>query len=133
MRNDHFKPLRPLFVLFLLLNAFFLLANSWLTEQGLDTRVLITGNVILLLVILVSFILTRRSFDDPNPNVFVRAVYAGFILKFFVIAVAAFAYIMAVRDKVNKPALIACMGLYVVYTIIEVRALLQLLKQKKNG
>lgn len=133
MKKNKFSSLRPLLVFFLLSSALFLLSQSWLREKGVDPLVLITGNFILLLVIGLAFVITRRSFDHPNPNVFVRAVYSGFIIKFFVIAVAAFAYIMAVRSKVNKPALISCMGLYIIYTFLEVRGLLQLLKQKKNG
>jgi len=47
--------------------------------------------------------------------------------------VAAFAYIMMEKKNVNKPALIICMGLYLVYTFVEVSSLQKLLKQKKNA
>ena len=54
-------------------------------------------------------------------------------LKFFVVAIAAFIYIMVTKKNVNKPALFFCMGLYIVYTFFEVSSLLRVLKQKKNA
>jgi len=39
---------------------------------------------------------------------------------------------MAKKD-LNKPALFACMALYLVYTFVEVSSLQKLLKQKKNA
>lgn len=133
MNQPNLQLLRPLLLLFVVLNAFFLAGGSWLSAKGFDRDVLIIGNLILFTVSLVSFIITRKSFNSSNPNVFVRAVYAGFIIKFFVIAIAAFAYIMAVKKNVNKPALFACMVLYILYTFLEVSALLRLLKKKKDA
>ena len=61
-------------------------------------------------------------------------MYGGFIIKFFTVAVAtSFTYIMITKKNVNKPALLSCMLLYVVYTFIEVKTLLGVLKQKKNA
>jgi hypothetical protein len=50
-----------------------------------------------------------------------------------VIAIAAFIYIQMAKKEVNKPALFACMGLYLVYTFIEISTLTKMLKQKKNA
>jgi hypothetical protein len=55
------------------------------------------------------------------------------MIKFFLIAIAAFVYIMVAKKNLNKPALITCMGLYLVYTFVEVSSLQKLLKQKKNA
>ena len=119
-------------LIFILLNAFFLTGRSWLAKKGIDQEVLIVGNLVLFIVSLVMFLLTYRSLKDPNPNAFVRALYSGFIIKFFVIAIAAFIYFMIAKD-INKPALFCCMGLYIIYTAFEVSPLLRILKQKKNA
>jgi len=120
-------------LIFIFLNAFFLVGKNWLAKKGIDQEVLIAGNLILFTVTLITFLLTYRSLKAKNPNVFVRAMYGGFIIKFFAVAIAAFIYIMITKKNVNKPALFACMGLYIVYTFFEVSSLFRVLKQKKNA
>lgn len=102
-------------------------------KKNIDQEVLIIGNLVLFIVTLLTFLLTYRSLKSKNPNAFVRAMYGGFMIKFFVVAIAAFIYIMITKKNVNKPALFSCMGLYIVYTFFEVTALLRVLKQKKNA
>ncbi|MBK7291486.1 MAG: hypothetical protein IPI78_15330 [Chitinophagaceae bacterium] len=95
--------------------------------------VVIIGNFILFLVSLSALVITQRAFKSENPQAFVRAIYSGFIIKFFVVAISAFAYIMVAKKTVSKPALMICGGLYIIYTVLETRKLLQLLKPKKHA
>lgn len=133
MNKNLLQSLRPLLIIFILLNAIFITAKSWLAKKGIDQEVLIIGNLILFVVSLSAFLLTNKSLKSSNPNAFVRAMYGSFIIKFFVVAIAAFIYIMVAKKNVNKPALIACAGLYIIYTGLETRALMKTLRQKKNG
>jgi hypothetical protein len=133
MNRKNLKLIRPMILIFIFLNAFFLLGRDWLAKKGIDEDVLIIGNMLLFLVSLISFLITQHSLQSKNPNAFVRAMYGGFIIKFFVVAIAAFIYIMMAKKNVNKPALFSCMGLYIIYTFFEVSALLRVLKQKKNA
>jgi hypothetical protein len=133
MNKNLLRLARPLLLVFIFLTAFFFTGKSWLEKKGIDQDVLIVGNLILCVNSLLAFFITSRSFRSPNPNVFVRAMYGSFILKFFVVAIVAFIYIMWAGKNVNKTALIICAGLYVLYTVIETSALLKLLKQKKNA
>ena len=133
MNQNSLKHLRPMILFFIFLNAFFLLGKDWLLKKNIDQDVLIIGNMLLFLVSLITFLLTYRSLKSTNSNSFVRAMYGGFIIKFFVVAIAAFVYIITTKKNVNKPALFFCMGLYIVYTFFEVNSLLRILKQKKNA
>ncbi|MGK2861380.1 MAG: hypothetical protein ACSLE0_05570 [Chitinophagaceae bacterium] len=133
MNSSSLKLLRPIFLIFILLNAFFLVERGWLMKKNIDQEVLIAGNVLLFAVTLITFLLSYRGLKHSNPNVFIRALYGGFIIKFFAVAIAAFVYIITVKKNVNKPALFLCMGLYIVYTFFEVNTLLRILKQKKNA
>ena len=133
MNRTSLQLVRPMILIFILLNAFFLVGKSWLIKKGVDQEVLIIGNLLLFVVSIITFLITHRSLQSSNPNAFVRAMYGGFIIKFFTVAVAAFIYIMITKKDVNKPALLSCMLLYVVYTFIEVKTLLGVLKQKKNA
>jgi len=101
-----------------------------LDKWGVDQGVLIIGNLILFAVTIISYTISLRGLRSSNPYAVVRSVYGSFIIKFFVCAIAAFAYIMVVKKNVNKPALFACMGLYIVYTFLEVSVLTKLSKQK---
>ena len=133
MNRTSLQLLRPMILVFILLNVFFITARQWLEKKGVDQEVMIIGNLLLFVVSVIIFLITHRSLQSSNPNAFVRAMYGGFIIKFFAVAIAAFIYIMIAKKNVNKPALFASMLLYVVYTFIEVKTLLGVLKQKKNA
>jgi apolipoprotein N-acyltransferase len=70
--------------------------------------------------------------NSTSPGSSVRGMYGSFMIKFFICLVAAFVYMLLAKKNVNKAALIICMGLYIVYTAIEVSALQKLLKQKSK-
>ena len=55
------------------------------------------------------------------------------MLKLFVCIIAIVIYIFAFGNNLNKPSLIACMALYIIYTVIEVSVLTRILKEKKNA
>ena len=98
-----------------------------------DQDVLIFGNLLLFIVTLISLAIAIRGLDRPNPYAFVRSVYGSIMIKLFVCMIAAFMYISLYKKNLNKPALFTCMGLYLVYTFMEVGILMKLLKQRKNG
>ena len=133
MNRSSLAPLRPMILVFILLNAFFISGKNILARWEVDQSVVIVGNLILFLVSISSFLLSRRSMKSANPNAFVRAMYGNFMIKLFACVVAAFVYIQSVKKNVNKPALFICMGLYVVYTVIEVSSLTKLLRKKKDA
>ena len=127
------KPWFPLVFLFIFLNASFLGGRNFLLRKGIDQDVLIAGNLILFIASALSFYFSKNSLSSTNGSASVRSLYGSFMIKFFLCITAAFAYIMIERKNLNKPALIICMGLYIVYTIVEVSSLQKLLKQKKNA
>src|SRR6476660_7092684 len=118
MNRSSIAPLRPMILIFILLNGFFIAGKNMLAKWGIDQSVVIIGNLVLFLVNLLSFLLSRRSLKSDNPNVFVRAMYANFMIKLFVCIAVAFIYFMSAKKNINKPGLFTCMGLYVVYTVV---------------
>ncbi len=133
MSNASLQPIKPLLLIFVSLSAFFITGKSWLLKQGIQPEVAIVGNLLLFVISLSAFFITKNSFAKPGGNAFLRAMYGSFMLKFFVIAIVAFAYIMIAKKEVNKPGLILCAALYIIYTVIETRALMNMLKQNKNA
>ena len=128
-----FKALLPLIVLFVVLILFFVLGDALLKKWGADQPVLITGTLIIFLVTWLSFTVTAGGIHNPNPHAFVRSVYISFLIKFFLFIIAAFIYIFMYRKGLNKPSLFGCMGIFLVYTFMEVAALMKLLKEEKNA
>ncbi|MGZ5286885.1 MAG: hypothetical protein ACXWV0_06120 [Flavisolibacter sp.] len=123
----------PVILVFIILNALFIAGRSPLEKWGADQTVLILGNTFIFLITLVSFFIARRGLKNPNPNVFMRSVMGSIMIKMLLVVILAFIYISMYKKGINKPALFTCMGLYLVYTFIEVRSLMNLLKQKSNG
>lgn len=132
LRNSR-TALLPIMILFILLNGFFLTGRTLLNRYGFDQEVLIIGNLILVIATFLSFWLARRGLRAANPHAFVRSVYLSIMVKLFICSIAALIYIFIYRKQLNRPALFTCMGLYLVYTLIEVSILTKLLKEKKNA
>ena len=133
MNKSTLAAIRPMIIVFIIISGFFITAQSLLAKWDADRDVLIAGNLLVFASALVSFILLKNGLTSSNPQAFIRAMYGSFIIKFFVIAVAAFIYIMLTKKNVNRPALFTCIGLYFLYTFIEISVLMKLLKQKKNA
>lgn len=122
-----------LIFVFIALSVIFVSAKKIFQQWNVDPNVVIIGNTFLFVITLISFLLAQRGLNHSNPYVFVRSVYLSVILKLFVCIIAAFVYISIYKSGLNKPALFICMGLYLVYTFLEVSVLMRMLKQKKNA
>lgn len=128
-----FKGFVPVVVLFVILNAIFIVGRNSLEKWGTNQEILLIGNTILFIITLISFLIAQKGLHNPNPNVFMRTVMGSIMIKMFLLVIAAFAYISMNQQNINKPALFTCMGLYLVYTFLEVTGLMKMLKQKSNG
>jgi hypothetical protein len=133
MNKNLLNSIRPLLIIFVLITAFCITGKAWLAKKDVNYEVLVIGNIVLFVVSLLAFVITNRALKSNNPQAFVRAMYGSFMIKFFVVAIAAFIYFMIAKKDVNKPALFVCAGLYIIYTAIETKALMKLLKGKKNA
>jgi hypothetical protein len=123
----------PVIIFFIALNGFFISGRNMLHRWGVDQDVVIYGNLLLFLITLISWLLAQRGLANPNPHAFVRSVYMSVMLKLFVCMIVAFIYISINKTGLNKAGLFTCMGLYLVYTFLEVSLLMKVLKQKKNA
>ena len=54
------------------------------------------------------------------------------MIKLFLCIIVALIYIAIYQKQLNKPALFTCMGLYLVYTFMEVSILMKMLKRKQS-
>jgi len=133
MQRNNRMPLFRILFFFILLNAIFISGKSFLEDHGFDLPALIGGNLILFGATVLSFLSAKRGLTAKNPQAFVRSIYLAIMLKLFICLIAAVIYIFMFRKNLNRPALFTCMGLYLVYTFIEVSVLTKMLKEKKNA
>lgn len=128
-----YKEIRPVILLFVVLNTLFIVFRKRLETMGIDQEVLVIGNLFLFVITLVSFYISKKGLTHQNPHVFTRSVMGSIMVKMFLALVIAFIYISIYKKQLNKPALFICMGLYLVYTFLEVSVLTRMLRQKPNA
>lgn len=126
------RQLKLMILLFVIFNALFMFNNKWLAKWGLDSNVLIIANLILFIINIVSYLLQKKGVKNTNPNVFVRAVMGGMIIKMFTCIIALMIYAFVWKDQFSKMSVIAAMFLYLIYLAVEVSIASKLNKQK-NG
>ena len=133
MNKQATRNFLPAIIIFLVLNSGFLAMMKKLESWGFDYSVLVFGNILIFGISFLSYWMGVKGLTAKNSHVFFRMVYGSIMIKLFVLAIAAFIYIMTMKKEVNKPGLFFCMGLYIIYTFIEVSALMKVNKQKTNA
>jgi len=127
------KSFLPIGVVFLVFTLFFVAGRPLLAEGRVDYRVLLGGNILLFGVTAVSFYLYTKALRNNNPHAFVRMMYGSLLVKMVACLVATLIYAQAARKDVSKGAIFGCFGLYVVYTWLEVKILMQLSKKSPKN
>jgi hypothetical protein len=124
------ESLRPIWLLFIVVNFIGLVFYKQLKSAGIDADVLITGNIFVFTLTIVSFYMLNRGLNAKTTFNFMSAVYGSFLMKLVVGAGAVVLYVIYSGEQKNLPAVFASMFLYLFYTFLEIKGLLELLKQK---
>ena len=123
----------PITLVFIILNGLIITFKTFMESKGFDRDFLIIANLLLFSLCIAGLFLQRKGLQSSNTHAFMRSVYGAMLLKIFLCLVAVMVYIFSNTSTVNKPALFASMGIYLVYTSIEVAALMTTLRKKKNA
>jgi len=92
--------------------------------------VVMGGNCLFFLVSLFVFRMQYVAMYNSNPNVFIRTVISGMIIKMFACVIGVVAYYFISKDAFNKLAVYISMCIYIVYLVVEVRTVMKLNKTK---
>lgn len=133
MNQNAFRYFRPAVLVFLVVSIFIFLMKDSLTHWGFQQEVMLYGNLLLFIACLISFFMGASGLQSHHNPAFFRWVYGSFMVKLIFLVTVAVLYILSVKKNINKPGLFFCMGLYIVYTLLEVSGLMKLAKQKKNA
>lgn len=128
--NFSFKIVLPLFLSFLILTAIIFAANIFYADKGIDYTVVMGGNCLFFLISLFVFRMQYLAMYNKNPQVFIRTVMGGMLIKVFGCVIAVIAYYFISGPAFNKPAVYASMVIYIVYLVVEVRTIMKLNRTK---
>lgn len=128
--NLSFKTVQPLVITFLILTVLIFAGYIFFADKGMNYLVLMGGNCLFFLVSLLVFRMQYIAMYNSNPQVFIRSVMIGMIIKVFACVLAVVAYYFASKAAFNKPAVYASMIIYIVYLVVEVRTIMNLNKTK---
>ena len=133
MKAENKKIFLPVIFVFIVLNGLIIVFKTFLEKNGFDRDFLIIANPFFFILSLAGFFLQRKGLQSDNTNVFIRGVYSAIIMKLFVCIIAVTIYAFIKTRSINRPAIFFSMGLYVIYTSIEVAALMKVAKGKSNA
>jgi hypothetical protein len=127
------KKFIPVIGLFLLINLIVIIFGNSLKEYGFDFGFLIVANLILFLLTFLGFYIQTRGVRSTNIHAFIRGIYSSFLIKMFVIVGAILIYILVMGGEANKPSILTSMGIYLIYTFLEVVQLMKIARKKPDA
>ncbi len=95
---------------------------NWVVVEG--------ANAVLFVFTFLNIYFQKKNINNPNQSAVIRGVMAGTFLKLMGLAAAALIYLVVSGANRSVNAVFVGMGLYIIYTWLEVKISLQL-KPKK--
>lgn len=132
MKHSTLKPLLPVILIFVVINLIILLVGKWLLSKNIDTTLLANANGLFFLINLIVFLLQKKALNHQNPNVFVRSIMAGMMIKMLVTVAAVFIYIYIAGQNFSKKSLFIALAMYLLYLGGEVISVMRL-NNRNNG
>lgn len=107
----------PMTAFFLIVTVAVWTGRNLLAQRGVSAGVILAGNGLLFGITWLTNLMYARAMKTNKGHQFVRQVYAGFMLKFFLLIISAMLYFYF-TDQINRPAVFVCMGLYLLYHLL---------------
>jgi len=123
----------PVALFFIIVNGGLVFFGPRLQNAGFDTSVTLGGNLILFAATLLSLFLYQRAMTHASTHGFLRNAYSGLMVKLFVCIAGVGIYAFARQGNINKYGILACVFLYIIYSVIEMRSLLRWNKERTNA
>ena len=124
------SPIRPMMIAFVVITLTIIASLLLFPTAGIDYLVLLFANALFCLTALAVFNMQRKAMDNSNPNVFIRSVMVGVMLKMLVCLVFVMGYVFLTRPAFNRPAIYLSLLIYLVYLVTEVAIVMKLNKRK---
>lgn len=116
----------PLLAIFIILSGILIAFSKALEKAGVDTKILLVANGLFFLLNVIVSLVQKKALAHSNPNVFVRTVIAGMMIKMFACAIAVIAYVILTGPDYNKKAVFISLFIYLIYLAVEVGTIIRL-------
>jgi len=123
------RAIRPILILFVLVNLLGMTFYSNLPKSGLDPDVLLAGNLFVFIITVFSFWMLLRGLKAKSTTAFLSSIYGSFIIKLAISGLLIVAYAKLKGADMNTPAIFSSLFLYLIYTFLEVKGLLALIRK----
>ncbi|HLD52780.1 MAG TPA: hypothetical protein VJA82_05730 [Sediminibacterium sp.] len=133
MKSKFQQSYIPLIILFGVVNTICFLFSDTLKIKQIDPIMVAGANTLLFVICSISIRSQIKSANNTNPHAMVRGVMGSVVLKLFVLGTAAFIYLYNVGEAQSVNGIFVSMGLYIVYTWLEVKMAMQIKPTKKDG
>jgi hypothetical protein len=127
--NRSARLLLPVIIVFMVINLLVLAGWKLLSANGVEQWLLLGANFLFLFLSLLVFVFQKKALNNPNPNVFIRSVMGGMMVKMLICAIAVIAYTLLSGEAFNKRSIFIALFLYLFYLGAEVKSLTMLNKQ----
>lgn len=117
------KMLLPMLIIFNILTISIFTAGKLLNTYNIDKNVLLGANCLFMGTGILVFFMQKNALTNKNPNVFIRSVIAGMMIKMFSTVLAVLAYVVLVGPTYNKKAVFISLFMYLLYLAVEVIAI----------
>ena len=131
--GENRKAYFPLVIVFILISLMSLAFVSFLKSLKIDGMLVFGANCLLFLISIYNLAQHFKALENTNPFAMVRGVMGTTVLKLFVLGGAAFIYLYNAGENKNVNGLFIAMGLYIIYTWLDVRIVLKAKPGKKDG
>ena len=123
------RAIRPILILFVLVNLLGMTFYSNLPKSGLDPDVLLAGNLFVFIITVFSFWMLLRGLKAKSTTAFLSSIYGSFIIKLAISGLLTVAYAKLKGADMNTPEIFSSLFLYLIYTFLEVKGLLALIRK----
>lgn len=115
----------PLHLTLILLSVSLWISGFFPETPWKDFRFLQATNFLLFVFGVVSLYMQERAIDAKNPNVFLRSVLGGTMIKMFGMVIVILAYVMWKRESYDAASIFISMVFYLIYLSVEVMWLMK--------
>ncbi len=130
MKKEYGQLTRPIVIMFIILNGVLIALQHKLENKNIKIDVVLIANLLLFGVSMLNIWFQMKSLRNPNSAAVIRGLMAGTFIKLFVLASTAMIYLVAAGQNRSVNSVFVAMGLYILYTWLEVRISLRLNPKK---
>jgi len=126
------KLLFPMAALFVFASCCIFFLKGLLAKWNLRYDIMLLANTLFFIISILAVVMQQKALHNSNPNVFIRSVMGGMMLKMAFCVAAVAVYVVGFPGSYSAGTIFICMFLYLLYLGVEVFTATKLNRQK-NG